>query len=118
MSKAREAFLQAAAHIEAHPEQYNFYKHHIPKTIHDAQACLLGWAGYFYDAERWSGLNTVSPIHNFSREVLGHEPTIFYERLRYISPLFSLIEQRAGAKDWANDSKIAANTLREFAETL
>lgn len=65
MSTAREAILQAAAHIEQHPESYDFLVTEVPTKESRQRACVLGWIGHFLG---------IAPGENVARvaTALGH----------------------------------------------
>lgn len=49
------AFLEAADHIEAHPERYDFQKGWRKPRSMEGFGCMLAWVGYFF------GLNEGTP---------------------------------------------------------
>lgn len=111
---AREAILKAAAHIEQHPESYDFMRTRTP-AVGDS-ACLLGWIGHFM------GMGDYVPIGNVA-EALGFKVTLaldhcfeFYNAITKLEPARELSGRHG--YEWNFRADVAARAMRKYAETF
>lgn len=67
-----QAIKQAAEHIKANPDCYNFWTNDKPKSLKGC-GCALGWTGYFL------GVKSVKNVVNYTDTVarkLGHKDMV------------------------------------------
>jgi hypothetical protein len=91
----REAILKAAGHIEANPEQFNYYLCRVPEC--GTPGCAIGWIGHFAGCDRGKSIYRVE-------EVTGVSNFKFYMRMSEIS------------RDWKRDGEACAEVLRLYAD--
>lgn len=107
-TKAKAAMLAAAAHIEAHPEQYRFSLVSIPDPGEaDCAACMWGWTGYYLGIAAGRSISDAA-------EAVGKKDSDLYlsawtDRFR--------VAMRPEFSQYYWDARQAAALLREFAET-
>lgn len=100
-----EAILAAAAHIELHPETYEFWNNDVPRACED-NACALGWIGYFLGLEpRTSAQYEVANLR------LGIDPAKFYSTMDGLLSLDLLSEP-----GWRRSPSLCAKGLRLYAQ--
>lgn len=104
------AILRAAAHIERHPDRFDFSSTETPKSVHDCgtPGCALGWIGACLDerATEWDGYDGPSAI---ARVALSLGCAVdFYSRMNELQP--------PSVPDWHDDAIGCAHVLRLYAE--
>lgn len=118
MSFAREVILQAADHIERHPELYDFFKHDIPED--NEVGCLLGWIGRLAGMAPVEYEGVSNPLVAAARKVGFKDDLDFYKALRRAGSADMRCEYINGlriVRGWAYDAMDAVKALRALAET-
>lgn len=112
VTRAREAILAAAAHIEAHPEQWDFMECGIPKEhTCGTPGCALGWIGFFLKYNDKGGeIDSIRNLDDVSLFMDSVYQTQFYDRMNRLS-------NASPGPDWTSDATKAANTLRLYARS-
>lgn len=100
----RQAFLQAADHIDKYPESFRFYRYLVPANDDPGtQACALGWVGHYAKLAPDTCVNKVA----FD---LGTDERSFYNRLKRCAPWWHIDRNR-----WMYEPKLCAKALRKYA---
>jgi len=101
MTTLRQAILQAADHLELHPETYDFMSVHIPSC--GTPGCVIGWVGYFLGVDPGKA---IGGEFLYETPIMGVSSHIFYTRLdAFLQP-----------RSWIVNASIAAATLRKYAD--
>ena len=105
----RQAILQAAEWIVAHPDLYDFGKAGIPRD--GDCGCMLGWIGYF------AGMEPKTEVLHVSSELLGLENE---HGLHCSDPFYERIAPLVGKHGYQDLKKLtptkAAKALRLYAD--
>lgn len=102
-SRLRSAILQAADHIEKHPELFDYAEGLTPHC--GTQACAAGWIGAFYGLEEGADITD----REASESMLGVDYWTFDDRM---DELNNKVEE-----NWMRDAMACAQTLRLYADT-
>lgn len=114
MTSIYQAILQAADHIQRHPQEFNYSSTRIPQSVGcGAPGCALGWIGTFFgslDGLKTGDYNGISLIASPFMSERDTKPmqvsqVEFYERM----------ENLCGSSAWEKSGRACAATLRLYA---
>jgi len=102
----RDGVLKAADHIEAHPEQFHFGSHEVPRNL-NSRACVLGWIHFF------SGIK--GPISDDGGRELIDAGLLDCE-MTSDSDFYDRITGLVQCSDWWFDRALCVQALRLYAK--
>jgi hypothetical protein len=109
----RDSILQAADHIERHPDAFDFCNCYVPKTL-DGTGCAFGWVAYFAVRQklRFFKLRPLIAGSDVAMKVIGTNMVEFFDRMRELNRK----HRKGGHLLWQDDPQRCATLLRRYAD--